>query len=537
MIDDRTIDITPRSGPCLAPMVLAAIAGAAHGASFAPVVTWWAEIVALAVSTGIVARACSGRAAALAGLGFGLGWFGSGVYWLYISMHVYGGMAAWLAALAVVLFCAFIALYPALAAWAWWRLRARLRTGWHAAAFALAWTASEWLRATMFTGFPWIATGYAHVDGPLAGYAPLGGVNLVTLLAAFAAAALAGLLDHLGRPARPWDRHGRRAAFVSAAVALALLAAGAALAQVRWTQASGAPVSVRLLQGNIPQDAKFEPDHLLAQYQLYHQLATAAPADLIVLPETALPVPIQDGPPGYLDALASYARETGSTIVSGVFILERDAATGEARYNNSAIAIGPDAPAAIVDHTGLPAYRKHHLVPFGEFIPWGFRWFVDAMTIPIGDQESGPIDQAPFTLARRTGGVVRIGPNICYEDYFGDEIAARLQRADAPDILLNLTNIAWFGDSSALPQHLLASRMRAIETGRPMLRATNTGATAVVGSDGKVQAELAPFTRGALAAQVQGMTGSTPYMRWLDWPVLALCLAGLALAVWRGRRH
>lgn len=527
------IDITPRRVAWRLPLTLAVLAGTAHAASFAPEVSWWADLIALAVLAGVIARAGSARIAALAGFGFGLGWFGNGIFWLYISLHDYGQMAAWLAVLAVALFCAFLALYPALAAWIWWRLRPRLSRTWHAPVFALAWAAGEWLRATLLTGFPWIETGYAQIDGPLSGYAPLFGAHGLSLIAAYVAAALGMALDALVAPAAA--AQARRRALRGAALGLVVMIGGGALATVRWTTPAGAPLSVRLVQGNVAQDVKFDPGHLVEQYRLYRELATAAPADLIVLPETALPLPLQESPGRDIDALARFARETRSTIVTGVFIYELDPGAREGRYTNSAVAIGPDAPVAVADHRGLPSYRKRHLVAFGEFIPYGFRWFVDAMTIPIGDQERGPADQAPIVFTRRAGGVARVGVNICYEDYFGDEIALQLQRPDAPDVLANLTNIAWFGNTVAVPQHLLASRLRALETGRPMLRATNTGATAVIGSDGKVAARLAPFTRDVLSAQVQGMQGTTPYVRWRDWPFLLVCWGGLALA-WLGTR-
>ncbi len=532
-----TIDVTPRPGAWRLPMLISIIVGAAHGASFAPVVSWWTELVALALLVGIVARSDSGRIALLSGFGFGLGWFATGVYWIYISMHDYGHMAAWLAVLALLLLCLYLALYPALAVWSWWHLRMRLSPGWHAILFALLWAASEWLRATLFTGFPWIGTGYAHVDGPLAGYAAIGGVHVVSLLAAFVAAAVAVMLDGLFANDRLRMPRNRRTALATTSVALAIVVVGIGLAFVRWTAPAGAPLSVRLLQGNVPQDMKFEPAHLIAQYKLYLGLIQDQPADLIVLPETALPLPIQDSPPGYFDSLAQYAQAWNTTIVSGVFVLERDAATGADLYTNAAVAVGPNTVLPITDHTGLTVYRKHHLVPFGEYIPFGTRWFVDAMVMPIGDQQHGAASQPSFVVPRRDGSISLVGMNICYEDYFGDEIAVELQREDAPQILINLTNIAWFGDTAAVPQHLLASRMRSLETGRPMLRATNTGATAVIGPDGKVHDQLPAFTRGSLNAEVQGMQGLTPYARWLDWPFIAGCFGALALALWRSRRH
>ena len=507
-------------GRCLAPWLLCALAGAGHGAAFAPQPLWWAQWLCLSVLAWAVAGSTSIRHAAGLGLAFGLGWFLTGVHWLYISLHTYGGMHAALSAAAVGAFATYLALYPALAAGLATALaRSPAGATRQIAAFAASWALGEWLRAVVLTGFPWIETGYAHLDGPLAGWAPVGGVHLVTLLAG----ALAAL------PVA-WVRHRWHAATASAVVALLLLG-GALLRDHDWTQPLGAPLRVRLLQGGIPQDAKFEPGHLLDQYRTYLQLIGAHDEALIVLPETALPVPLQDGPTGFADLLAQHARDHDSMIVTGVFIRE-----GEDRYTNAAIAIGPQAPAVIADHTALPVYRKYHLVPFGEFVPWGFRWFVDRMVMPIGDQQHGDESQPAMVLQRRDGSRVLLGPNICYEDYFGREIAIEQQRDDAPNVLINLTNIGWFGDSAAIAQHLLASRMRALETGRPVVRATNTGATAAIDAHGRVLAELAPMAPGALVAEIQPMHGITPYARGLDRPALGLIALLLALCAVGARR-
>lgn len=532
-----TIDITPRPGAWRLPTLISIIVGAAHGASFAPLASWWTQLIALALLVGIVARADTPRIAWLSGYGFGLGWFGIGVYWLYISMHDYGHMPWWAAGSAVVLFCACLAIYPALAVGLWWRLRARLAPAWQAVAFALLWAGSEWLRATLFTGFPWIGTGYAHVDGPLAGYAPIGGVYVVGLLAALVAAAFALVLDSAMASERLRAPRNRRTAAITAGVATVVLVAGAGLRLVHWTAPVGKPISVRLLQGNVAQETKFDPQRVVAEYQNYYDLIQDRPAELVVLPETAFPLPIQDSPPGFFDALAQRVRAWDTTIISGIFVMETGSDPDLPMYTNAAIAISPQTPVPIVDHEKLPVYRKHHLVPFGEFIPLGFRWFVDIMQIPIGDQQQGAVSQASFPVARADGSTLLIGMNICYEDYFGDQIAIALQRPDAPNVLVNLTNLGWFGDTTAIPQHVLASRMRAIETGRPMLRATNSGGTAYITPDGHVVDQLPAFVRTSLAVSVQGMSGITPYARWLDLPFLILCVTGLAFTVWLARRR
>src|SRR5260364_272242 len=265
-------------------------------------------------------------------------------------------------------------------------------------------------------------------------------------------------------------------------VAGALRGAGGGLASnIRWTTPAHPPLTVRLLQGNIEQSLKFERAGIHAALTQYIKLITARPADLIVT----------------------------------------RAADGAAGLTNSVFGLTPHS-------RRLYQYDKAHLVPLGEFIPWGFRWFVQQMHIPLGDFMRGPAVQAPFTVHPQ-----RLAPSICYEDVFGEEIARTLREAPA-GILLNATNSAWFGKALVLDQHLQIARMRALETGRRVLRATNTGITAIIGADGRVVRRLPAFTVGALEARVQGVAGLTPYIRSGNRP--ALCVSWILLAFYAGRR-
>jgi len=495
-------------------LLACALAGCLHALAFAPWNLPALQLAALAVLAWASARQSSARAAAATGFAFGLGWFGLGVSWVYISMHTYGQMPAWISAGATAALAALLALFPALAVAVAHRLGAtpawRLLPAWPG-----AWILGEWLRATLLSGLPWIASGYAHTDGPLAGYAPLGGIYAVSLAAAWIAAALAQLARRDGAAGL-----GARAA-AAAAVGL-LLAAGQLCRPLEWSHASGAPIRVRLLQGNVAQDLKFADGGLELAVQRYFALLSEPerePADLVVLPESAFPVPLGDLAPQVRDRLFAIAREGRRALIFGAFLEEP-----AGHYFNSAIGLQGDGP--------LQRYSKRHLVPFGEFIPFGFRWFVDLMQMPIGDQDRGPPQQAPMQLAGQ-----RIAVNICFEDLFGHEILAawndpRLQ----PTVLLNLSNLAWFGDSIALPQHLQISRMRALETGRPLLRATNTGVTAVIDAHGQVLAQLPLLTTASLDAQLRGFTGSTPYVRLGDGPALGIALALMVLAGFGSRR-
>ena len=488
----------------------ALLAGVIHAGSFALWGLPWLQVLALAALFALVVRAKSARGAAGLGFSFGLGWFGVGISWVYISMHVYGQMPAVLAGAATAGFCAYLAVYPALALGLAHRLVpgafARLTVG-----LPALWMISEWLRGTVFTGFPWLASGYAHTDGPLSGWAPTLGVYGITL----AAALLAGALSVL--TLRALQHRARRYGWV-AAISIVLIGGGCLGRTQSWTTPAGAPISVRLVQANVPQNLKFEPNGIARAFDDHWALMQGPRVDLVALPESIFPVPLQLVPPSYLQAFRDFARTNQTAVIYGVFLEQP-----RGQYFNSAVGYAPE-------DVHLHRYSKRHLVPFGEFIPPGFRWFVDLMQMPIGDQQRGTTAQ-PLSLAGQ-----QVAVNICYEDLFGAEIIDAWHAPGlAPTLMLNISNLAWFNDSLALPQHLQISRMRVLETQHPMLRATNTGATAIIDASGKVVAQLPYLTAGALNGQVQGYQGTTPFIRYGNWP--ALLLAGvLLLAAFVNRR-
>ncbi|HCY63650.1 MAG TPA: apolipoprotein N-acyltransferase [Oxalobacteraceae bacterium] len=501
--------LRPARPVLVAKLLIALAAGVCNVFAYAPFGLWPLQILLLAVLLRLLPAAGSVRQAALLGMAYGWGWAAAGVHWLYISMHHYGGMPAWMAALAVALLAIWLGLFAALST----GLGAWLRRRWNLSAVATLllvipalWALGEWLRSWIFTGFPWISSGYAHGNGPLAGFAPLAGVYGIGWLAALAAGALALLPTH------------RRPALLLPI----LLLGGWALQAVSWTDKHGEPVTVRLLQGNVPQEMKFDPDRIASTLADYEFMIRQKPADLIATPETAIPLLSTRLPENYLERLSAFARQSGSHIIVGLPMSD-----GPGRYANSVLGLAPGAQSL---QNADYRYDKHHLVPFGEFIPPGFRWFVDMMHMPLGDFTRGAPLQPPFQVKDQW-----VLPNICYEDLFGEEIADQLAAGyfgDIPQatVLLNVSNIAWFGDSIALPQHLQISQMRALETGRPMLRATNTGATAVINHRGRVTAQLPPFTNGALEATVQGYAGVTPYIVLGNGLVVALALLALAIA-------
>ena len=508
----------------------ALIAGAANTLSFAPTPHGgWLEVVIFAFFFAWLTRTTGWKSAALTGGAFGFGNFVTGVWWLYVSMHDYGGMAPPLAAAALVLFSLYLAVYPALAAGVWSFCAGHAQNGalddkpfsptWHGAfAFASAWAVSEWLRGYVFTGFPWLASGYPQVDGPLAGFAPVAGVYGVGWMLVLVAALIVQAVVRVREPAELRKGATRVARVAPAAVvSVALIAAGMLLPLATWTVPANAPLKVRLLQGNVKQEMKFEQAGMVAAINEYQQMITAKPADLVVTPETAIPVLVQELPVPFATAVRNFVDATGTSILFGAI---GGTITPEGRlvdYTNSTFGITPGS------HE-LYRYDKHHLVPFGEFVPWGFRWFVNLMNIPLGDFSRGAPVQKPFLVHNQP-----VSVDICYEDIFGEEIARSIRDSDTPaGVLVNSTNLAWFGDTIALDQHLQIARMRSLETGRPMLRATNTGTTAAIDARGNVIARLAPFTVGSIDVTVQGTSGNTPYVTSGNNTVLAVSLFLLA---------
>jgi apolipoprotein N-acyltransferase len=410
-------------------------------------------------------------------------------------------MPAPLAALATVLFCGYLALFPAAVGYA------QARIGGTPGPRALLlipglWTLAEWVRAWFLTGFPWLTLGYSQLDAPLAGFAPVLGVLGMSLAAATAAGAVA-LFASRSTP---------RSVALGALLVVAL--AGAWLQRETWTQPIGEPVTVSLLQGNIPQSLKFVPGRYESTLATYASLAEASDAKLVVMPETAIPRFLELVAPSYIERLRAAAVARQGDVLVGAPLRE-----APDRYYNAVVSVGASP---------RQTYAKSHLVPFGEFIPPGFGWVPAVLQIPLSDFSRGGPDQRPLAVAGQ-----RVAMNVCYEDAFGEEIIRQLPEAT---LLANVSNVAWFGDSLAPAQHLRIARTRALETGRVMLRATNTGVTAIIDARGEVAARLPSFTEGRLDGRVQGHAGATPYVRAGNTPAVLLALAFAAGAASVARR-
>ncbi len=489
---------------------LALLAGTACVLGFAPFGVYPLPILALAVLFTLWLRAESVRAQVKLGWCFGLGFFASGVSWIYVALHDYGEMPLYLSLPAIILFAAFLALLPALAGYVQARLRGtpKLRL---LLVMPAVWVLVEWLRGLLFTGFPWLTLGYAHSDSSLAGFAPVLGVYGVSLFAALSAGCVALL----------WQVRETRAGKFALLGLLVIWLTGAALRTVQWTQPQGEPFSVALLQGNITQDLKFNEDALVGTLETYRRQILSTHARLIVLPESAFPLLRSEVPAQLVAQIRDHAKRNASDVLIGSF--DKD----NGRYYNSVFALGASENA----YANEQHYYKTHLVPFGEFIPWreAFGWLINGvLNIPMGDLSRGGIHQAALALAGQ-----QVAVNICYEDVFGEEIINALPTAT---LLVNVTNDAWYGRSVAAAQHNQISQLRALETGRMMLRATNTGVTSIINVDGKIVQQLAQHEEGVLQGRAQGYTGSTPYVRWGNFVVVMLLIAMLGMVFMRRLR-
>ena len=487
----------------------------------------WLQLLAMALLAGQLHGAGSWRRGAWLGGLFATVMQCATSWWLFISLHVYGGLPAPLTVLAIVLLTALLGLYYAAAAGFFIAL-APVGIAWRAIVFAALWLLAELARVKFFTGFPWGEGGYAHVDGWARPLAALIGVHGLTFVAAAVAAGIAFAL------LAPKPRWFAAAAVGAAGIALAWLPVGYASAP-ETDPALGRPLSVTLLQGNIPQEEKFQGGTGVATaLRWYGEQLQAAQGALVVAPETAVPLLLQQLPQGYWQALRSRFATGVQAALIGLPL-----GSLSAGYSNSVVGLKPDRPDQPVapDLAGVYRYDKHHLVPFGEVIPPGFHWFIDLMHIPLGDFKRGAVGQPSFDWQGQ-----RLAPNICYEDLFGEELGARfIDPARAPTVFVNVSNIAWFGNTVAIDQHLQISRMRALEFSRPMIRATNTGATVIIDHAGKVTHSLPRHTRGALLGDVLGRSAITPYAWWTArfglWPLWALGVALPVLALMLRRRR
>ena len=435
------------------------------------------------------------RQAIWRGFLFGAGIFGAGVSWVIISIHEFGHTPIVLALFLTILLVAYLSLFPALFAWLVVRFRLTERPMLFLFMVPALWTATEWIRGTLFTGFPWLNVGYSQIDTWLAGYAPVIGVYGIGFLMMLSVSSLFLLL---------------RFKKTSLLILAVIWGAGWSLQMVEWAYPAGKPLNVALLQGNVSQLNKFVPENQARIMSLYEELTLELledeTIDLIVWPETAVPAFFHQVEDNFIKDIVRQLRENnGPDLLIGVPIKRTVEGSDRVHYYNSAVALGSE----------FGVYNKRHLVPFGEVVPFGdiLRAIGGIFNVPLSDFSTGGI-QPPLNIAGQKAAI-----SICYEIVFGEELA---QTAGEATLLINISNDAWFGDSLAPPQHFSMARMRVKETARPLLRSTNTGITALVDHNANVT-HLAPsFSVQVLKGQVQPMQGETFYVRFGNSVILLL---------------
>lgn len=441
---------------------------------------------------------------------FGLIGYTAQFYWIHTALHTVSGLPNLYAVPLTFLLPAFLALYPAVAFWLAnkFNVSRTVRIG---LVIPLVWTLTEFARERLLTGFAWGALGYSQIAdfSPLAGFAPLGGIHLVTLATALTGAWLVLLLD--GKRGRLKQRA------VAACALVAVLSAGYIGKQIEFTRPDGSSATVALAQGNIPQTLKWTPQQFFPTVERYYEQVAASRADIVILPETAIPMMRQDLPQGLIDQFAARAKANGSALAIGISQYTSDGLG----YENAVINLTnyqPEQP----DH--IPYYAKNHLVPFGEYkpLPWLTEPLYQLMNMPLADFKRGGDAQTPFQMANQ-----KVAFNICYEDGFGDELIASAKQST---LLANASNMAWYGKSNAMFQHLQQSQARSMELGRYMVRSTNTGATAIIDPKGRIVSQTVPDTEAVLEGKIEGYIGETPYMK-MGGSLPLIILLGLTAAV------
>ncbi|MBS0358696.1 MAG: apolipoprotein N-acyltransferase [Proteobacteria bacterium] len=443
---------------------------------------------------------CSPKRAALRGFLFGLGFFGVGVSWIFVSIHVYGDTPIWLAGIFTALFVMALSCFPALQGYLLNQFFPKNNLYKIILAFPAIWVLIEWLRSWLFTGFPWLLLGYSQTDSALRGLAPIIGVYGISFVVLLTSSILLLLFTRIVNNKIDWRGRISREDYILIFFLFYIWFGSGALSHIEWTTSTGDKIQVSLIQGDIPQQLKWSPEYLQKSLSIYENLTkTHWRSELIVWPEAAIPLFLHDAK-NFLRPLTETAKKHHSNLITGIPI--QNSTINE--YYNGIILVG--------QNEGI--YHKRHLVPFGEFLPlqnW-LRGIINLFNLPMSDFSPGPYKQENLKL-----GQWKIAPFICYEIAFSELVLSDLPEAN---LLMTLSNDAWFGHSLAPAQHLQMSRMQSLQTGRYQLVATNNGITALIKSDGKILDQLQPFTRGVLTGEVVPMLGATPWIKIGIWPMM-----------------
>ena len=466
---------------------------------------WW-QLLVLAFFWRLIDRHHfhGGSYQAKLGWCFGFAYFCHSLWWIYVSLHDVGGMPFWMASSGVVIFAGFLALFPMLATWLGSRFYSQ---SYSAIAWAGAWTVFEGLRAHILTGFPWVGFGAPQVNGPFMGLIPIFGVLGATFATMWGAYKIGSAPGRLFLP------------LFSLGFAILLTSF---FNNSNYTKPLGSLLEVRLLQGNFAQTLIYDEKALLDQDEYYLTRLTEKITDLVVAPETAITIPENNLPENWNAHLKEFSKNTNTHILTGIIGFDHD------QYANQARGFSPS--------DSVYNYTKAHLVPYGEYIPPGFLWFVRAIKAPLSQFQKGTFDQAPFNISRPNQPDIYGAVMICYEDVFGSEISARVRdKTTSANLLINMTNLAWFGKTSAPYQQLRLAQLRSLETGLPTIRATNTGVTAIINEHGQVQSQLPIFVQDSLVGSIQPRTGFTPYVVFGDTPIVIISILCLMMAMYQKR--
>tara|TARA_B110000503_G_scaffold37745_2_gene61714 strand:+ start:11976 stop:13487 length:1512 start_codon:yes stop_codon:yes gene_type:complete len=479
-------------------LIWAPLVGALVTLSLAPFDIWPAGILSCALFAHLLCT-CSWQQGLWRGWLYGFGMFGSGVSWIYVSIHVHGNATIPLAAGLTVLFCAGLALFHALFAWLYVKL-VRPLPGGMLVGFPALWVLFEWLREWVLTGFPWLYLGYAHVETWISGWAPITGVFGLSFICA-----MSGTCLFLA-----WRNRKAVSCTTYAVVLITLWGGGAILKPTQWVgQANERPITVVIVQPNVQQEHKWDPQWY---GPILQQLSDATDPllgnDIVIWPESAIPNYFQRAQ-GFLEPISQRAAAAGTTLITGVPFR----APGSPAYYNSIAALG----------AGSGIYHKQRLVPFGEYVPLEdqLRGLIDFFDLPMSGFSSGPAVQKPLSA-----GPYRVAPFICYEIVYGDLVAKNAQDAE---LLVTISNDSWFGDSIGPWQHLQIAQMRGRENGRYVLRATNNGISAIIDHQGRILKRTDQFIATTLTGQVEAMLGNTPFSSFGNTPMIAGCFLGLLL--------
>lgn len=494
--------------PPLIKDLLSLIAGALLVLAFAPI-----NFSYLAVLSPALLIVCwmhtSAKRAFWRGWLYGVGLYGAGVSWVYVSIHVYGQTPVPLALALTLSLVGCLALYPALQGYLLNKLFPRESSSKWLLAFPASWVLFEWLRSWLLTGFPWLLVAYSQTESPLSGLVPVVGVYGLAFLLTLASGLFICFF-------RLWRR--RRKQALICLLGLVLLYGGAySLKSIAWTHTSSELLQVTLVQGNIPQDLKWSPAFVQDTLETYQHLTQAHwDSQIIVWPEAAIPLPMNLAE-NFINALASKAEETDTALILGIPVN----VPNMPRFYNAVIAIGQ----------GEGHYYKRHLVPFGEYVPLeqSLRGVIEFFDLPMSNMISGPKGQPMLQ-----GQGIKIATFICYEIAYSSTLHTALPEAE---LLITVSNDAWFGDSLAPSQHLQIAQFQSLQTGRYQLFASNDGITAIISPEGKIIKQAPQFITTSLTGQVQAMQGVTPWIKTGNGPLLSLMFILIGVAVYLSRRH